>query len=414
MRTEEPPPRRSVIGLLLDPAFGGIFWGKLVSSAAIWVHAVVAAILVFDVTGSALAVGVVGMAQFLPPLLLTPWGGALADRGRLILQMIVGRALCAIASGGLALWSALAPDPAGWAAATPLFAGSLLVGFGFVIGGPAQQSIVPRLVTAEELPTAMVLNTAPVTSSRVVGPVIGAFVASHAGAWVAFAVAAGGHLVFVAVLALITVPAEGRRPTGPRGVGAALAHVRAHRSLLMIVVGVAAVGLGGEPALTLGPSLAESVGADQTLVGTLSASFGAGSGVGLVLAALLPRWMSVEVVASGGLGAMALGNLLAAAAPGVPLLLGGLAVAGSGFTAAAASLGTLAQQQSPPALRGRVMALWNMGFLGARPVAGLALGTLADLFNAHVAIAFVGLILALAAWLCRPSRLEGAPGAAPG
>ena len=83
-----PPPGdradRKVRGsyqLMFDPLFGPLFWGKLVSSSGIWIHNIVAAIVAYDLTGSALVVGLVSVVQFAPQLLFAPLSGKMADRG---------------------------------------------------------------------------------------------------------------------------------------------------------------------------------------------------------------------------------------------------------------------------------------------------------------------------------------------
>jgi hypothetical protein len=76
-----PPSGRPTHRLLVDPSFGPFFWTQMLSTIGIWVSNITAAILVFDLTGSALLVGLVSVAQFAPQVALGPWSGALADRG---------------------------------------------------------------------------------------------------------------------------------------------------------------------------------------------------------------------------------------------------------------------------------------------------------------------------------------------
>ena len=87
-------PPRGTVGLVLDRQFGVIFWGKLLSGIGVWIHAIVAAIVVFAATGSALWVGLVSVAQFIPQLFLSPLSGKWADRGNLAFQLVLGRLLC--------------------------------------------------------------------------------------------------------------------------------------------------------------------------------------------------------------------------------------------------------------------------------------------------------------------------------
>ncbi len=181
-RTTARPQPRGALKLMFDPVFGALFWGKMFSVVAVWTHGIVAAIVIFDATGSAVMVGMVGVAQFLPQLILSPTSGKWADVGDPARQILRGRVLCIIGSGSTALWLTLSPDLQGTAAAVPVLVGSTLVGFGFVIGGPAMQSVVPSLIRDGELATAMALNSIPMTIGRILGPAIGAYLAAHLGA----------------------------------------------------------------------------------------------------------------------------------------------------------------------------------------------------------------------------------------
>lgn len=176
--TTAPAPARSALRLMFDPVFGVLFWGKMFSVVAVWTHGIVAAIVMYDATGSALMVGLVGVVQFAPQLIFSPTTGKWADTGNPARQILMGRVLCVLGSGAVALWLALSEQHA----AAAVLAGTLLVGIGFVVGGPAMQSIVPNLIRDGELSTAMALNSIPMTIGRMIGPVIGAYLAARTSA----------------------------------------------------------------------------------------------------------------------------------------------------------------------------------------------------------------------------------------
>ena len=125
--------------LVFDPVFGPFFWGKVVSSSGIWIHNIVAAIVAFELTGSALVVGLVSAVQFAPQLVFAPLSGKMADRGNAARQIVLGRLLTGLGSGGLAAWIWLAGGIDGLPGVLPVLASSLVVGLGFVVGGPAMQ-----------------------------------------------------------------------------------------------------------------------------------------------------------------------------------------------------------------------------------------------------------------------------------
>ncbi|QSE87802.1 MFS transporter [Rhodococcus pseudokoreensis] len=103
--TDDPQNRsRGAFRLTVDPVFGPFFWGKLLSSCGTWTFVVVAAILTFDLSGSAWAVGMVTVAHSAPQLLFAPFSGQLADRGKAATQIVAGSLLTGVGAGGLALW----------------------------------------------------------------------------------------------------------------------------------------------------------------------------------------------------------------------------------------------------------------------------------------------------------------------
>ena len=108
---------RGAVGLMFDRVFGALFWGKIFSVVAVWTHGIVAAIVIYDATRSALMVGMVGVAQFGPQLLLTPTSGKWADTGNPVRQNLLGRVFCATGSGVVAGWLFTAPSADGTAAA---------------------------------------------------------------------------------------------------------------------------------------------------------------------------------------------------------------------------------------------------------------------------------------------------------
>ncbi|MDF2830861.1 MAG: major facilitator superfamily 1, partial [Mycobacterium sp.] len=299
--------------LMFDPVFGALFWGKMFAVVAVWTHGIVAAIVIYDATRSALMVGLVGVVQFGPQLILTPTSGKWADTGNPARQILLGRVLCVLGSGLVAAWLFLDPGLQGLAVAGPVLIGSLLVGLGFVVGGPAMQSIVPNIIRDGELSTAMALNSIPMTIGRIVGPAAGAYLAAHLGSGAAFAAAAALHLVFALFIVAVRFPAPPKRRSGTDyRVRAAVKYVWRDRPLLLALLAVATVGIASDPSITLAPSLADALGGDSRLVGTLSAVFGVGAAVGMASLALMRGRVASAWVSSIGLGGLALGSAVLA------------------------------------------------------------------------------------------------------
>lgn len=405
---ERPP--RGALRLLVDPAFGTIFWGKLCAAAGVWIHGIVAVVLVYAGTGSALMVGLVSVVQFAPQLILSPISGGMADRGNAARQILLGRTMCFLGSASLTVWVAVYGAPIGMAESSVVLVFSFVVGLGFVVGGPAMQSIVPRLVRADELATAMALNTFPMTMARIVGPVLGALVASHWGPAPALALGTALHVPFIVLLILVRLPgAEARRAEVDYSVLGAVRHVWRDKPTLLMLLAVAGVGIGSEPSVTLAPVVAEALGGGVREVGLIGTSFGGGAGVTLlVLPVFTRRWRS-EWLGPIGLWFMIAGLAIVAVGAAVAVTLAGFTIMGVGFAVAMTCLSTLLQQRTPPYLRGRVMSLWLVGFVGARPLAAVADGFLADTYSVGVAVIVTAGVLLAIALSTRPSVLSRSP-----
>jgi MFS family permease len=403
-----PPRPRGALGLMFDPVFGSLFWGKMFAVVAVWTHGIVAAIVMYDATRSALMVGLVGVVQFGPQLILSPTSGKWADTGNPARQILLGRVLCVAGSGLAAVWFFADPGLRGLPAAVPVLAGSMLVGFGFVVGGPAMQSIVPNIIRAGELSTAMALNSMPMTVGRIVGPAAGAYLAAHLGSASGFAVSAGLHLIFALFLVVVRFPAPPQRVSGADyRVRAAVKYVWRDRPLFLALIGVATVGIASDPSITLAPSMADELGGGSRMVGMLSASFGVGAAVGMVVLAVMGSRLASEKVSAVGLAGMAAGSAVLAFGTVPAVALAGFALAGLSFGAAMTGLATLVQERAPEQLRGRIMALWLVGFVGSRPIAAAVLGGTADLVGVQAAFAVATALCVVVTVLCRPSNLVG-------
>lgn len=385
-----------------DPRFSTLYWGRFVSSMGVWIHNLVAAILAYEISGSAFVVGMVSALQFTPQLVLTPLSGKLTDLGHGAAQIVLGRALCVAGSGGLAAWWWLAPHGIG--GAWPLLVSSLVVGLGFSIGGPAMQSVVPNIIRPGELAVAMRLNNAPVVLARALGPAAGAVLIATAPPEVAFAIAAASHLVFLVALRVVRLPMGDPPEAGAdQSIAAALRWVRADRPLMYILLGVAAVGIGAEPASTLGPSLADDLGQGGDFAGWIATSAGVGAVVGLFTQRFVLRWVTVRRQGCTGLAMMAVGCAVAGLSAWPVVTLAAFGVQGAGLSVAMSGLGTLAQYRSPAALRGRIMALWLVGFVGSRPLAATVDGFVADHVSVATPMLLSATLVGFMAYLTRPA-----------
>lgn len=406
------PPARSSRQLLLDPRFGPHFVGKILSTVGVWVHNVSAAVLVHQLTGSSLLVGAVSVGQFLPQLLLTTWTGARADRADRRRQVMLGVGVTASGSLGLALWAVTVgfPDRSGAAA---VVAAATVVGIGFAIGGPAMQALIPALVRPNELTRAVALTTLPMTIARAAGPAIGAILVTRGTPLLAFATAGTLHLLYLASLTRLPAP----RPHGGSRHEVQLLDgwraVRAAPHLATLLIGVAVVGIGVDPVITLTPAIAASLGAGPTLVGNLASAFGVGAALGIALLATFRRRFGVEGTGTAGLVVLGTGMAVVAIAPLPAVAMAALLLAGVGMTLALTSFTTALQHQVDDRMRGRVMAVWAVAFLGSRPLTAAASGAVTDATSVGTALLLAAAAIAVGAWATRPARSRLPAGLAP-
>jgi MFS family permease len=403
---------RSASALLRDRNFGPFFCGRVLSSCGIWAGNVAAAVLMFELTRSAFMVGTVSMAQFLGPLVLAVWAGALTDRVDRRKLLMAGRAISGGAVGTLGLLLAVRGVD-GFGGPPVLLAAVLVLGVGFALSSPAGHALVPALVPEEELEQALALNSAGPSIARTVGPALGASLLVLGGPALAFAVAAASQVIFVAVLLYIRARPSPRPKDRPRLLGG-LRYLVADRNAGLLVLGVAALGVGADPVVTLTPPLADRLGGGSELVGVLASSFGVGAVALTILLHPLRRRVSLRMTGVSGFWVLAAGLIIGAFSVNAVVAAAGLLVAGAGFMMATVALNTRIQRRVPDELRGRVMALWSVAFLGSRPIAALLNGSVADLVSIRAAFLTAALITLVASLLARVRYGSQPTGGGPG
>ena len=399
--TSPPLAARRVPELLRDRTFGPFFIGQIVATMGVWIHNVAAAIIVWELTRSTTLVAAITIGQFAPQILLTPWSGARADRADRRRQLVAGTMITTTGTGLLALWSA-GPGLVGTSGAYAVVLGATVVGIGFAIGGPASQALLPSLVRRTELPTAITLSSVPMTVARALGPAVGALLVTTAGPTVTSTVttvlqATYGWMMFRRTATTSNVT---RRDTG---ILAVVTYLGRDRPVGFLLVGVAVVGLGVDPVITLAPAFADGLGGGGDLVGLITSAFGVGAILGFIVQPRMRRRLGIERSGTIGLIVLAagLGPLVLATTATFAALT--MIVAGAGMTLSLTAFTTAIQQRVPDALRGRVMALWSIAFLGSRPVAAALSGLLSDTFSEDVALLTATAIILLGAVVSRPT-----------
>jgi MFS family permease len=384
-RSDPPALARSSPQLLADRTFGPWFWGLLISNAGNWLFNVTAAIVVFDLSGSALQVGLVSVAQFLPLVVFAPFAGALSDRRDRRRLLLASQAWSATVAAAIAV-AAVMVGAEGFGSAWPVIAAAGGIGIGQAVAAPALSALVPDLVPDHDLETGVALTSLTFNAGRALGPAVSGVLLATLGAEVAFV--ANAVSFGALILALLIIRTRPRDPVGrsESTVRAGLRYVRGDRVVLLLLAGVAATGFAADPMITLAPPLAATVGGGASLVAVLVSAFGIAAAPASALSGRAQRtWGSLKV-AGTGTTLLAAGLTTAAVAPVPAVTVAGFAITGIGFVFALTGFTTVLQRRVPDGLRGRVMALWSIAFLGNRPIAAALDGAAADLVGARWAL----------------------------
>ncbi len=395
---DTPIPARSgtARAALSHRTFRIVYLGAFASNIGTWMQNVVLGAYAYDLTHSATFVGVIIFAQLGPTLILPMVGGLLADkvdRKRFLIVLSIEQLVFSI---GVAL-VVLSPDPSH----VLLVLMVLGVGVGSAMFGPAYSAILPGLVGKEDLPGAISLNSAQMNASRVIGPVIGGVLFSLVGpAWV-FAGNAATYLFVVGALMMVTLPAvpqsrvqSSRWRQLTAGITVARHDPVVGRSLVTVFLfSLLALAFIGQMPVIAAHNLGINL-SDSPDYGILYACFGFGALAGAIsigtVFASTSKPLLVRVCLVGYSFSLCVFALQRETIPAYV----NVAVVGAFYFAFITALNTTLQARVHENVRGRVMALWMMGFGGTVGIGNLLIGPVVEavgitdvlLFGAAVAL----------------------------
>jgi MFS family permease len=378
--------RRSFTSLSV-PNYRRYFTGQLISLSGNWMQIVAEMWLILSLTGSGLAVGVTSALQFLPFLLFGAFGGLLADRFPKRNLLIVTQTLMALPA--LALWGIYVSG-----AVEPWMVWALVFVRGSVnaVDNPTRQSFAIEMVGPDRVVNAVSLNNAIIHSARILGPAGAGILIATLGVGPCFLLNALSFGAMIVALRAMD-PAELRpAPTASRGRGAvraSIAYVVRTPALAIPLGMMAVVGTLGYNFQVILPLLARfSFDGGAATYTALAVAMGVGSVAGALAAgahgSVGPRLL---IAAAFGFGAVA---LLAAVAPSVPLEIAALIPLGAASVTFAAGINSSLQLAAEPAMRGRVMALYSIVFLGSTPIGGPIAGWLSQSIDPRAALVMAG------------------------
>lgn len=369
------------------------FFGQIVSMSGTWMQSVAQAWLVLELTGSGVALGAVTALQFLPTLVLGPWGGLIADRvdkRKLVIWTQSASALLALALGLLAVTHVV----------TLWMVYALALGLGLVtmIDMPTRQTFVMEMVGREHVTNAVSLNGVIVNASRVVGPAVAGVLIATVGVGICFLINAGSYVAVIAGLLMMRVSELQRAKITTRQRGQLRAGLRyvwrtpELRTPLLLMGVVGAVAYNFSVVLPLMVRFAFHAGAGA--FGVLFSVMGAGAVVGGLAVATWGR--ATRRLLAGA--AIALGGflVLSAVAPTLEFEMAAMLPIGVASTVFIAVSNSLLQLGSAPEMRGRVMGLFAVVFLGTTPIGGPLIGWIAEQLGPRSALGIAAGVTAMA------------------
>jgi MFS family permease len=381
------------------PNYRRYFSGQVISITGNWMQIVGEMWLMVKLTGSGVGVGLAAGLQFLPILLLGAWGGLLADRlpkRRLLTYTQLSMAVPALTLFALAATGAAEP----WMVlALILVRGSVLA-----LDNPARQSFVVEIVGADRVVNAVALNSVVVHCSRIIGPAAAGTIIALAGIAPCFLINAFSFLaMFIALRTMNPRELQTPKPMGRKKgeLRSALQYVRRTPELLIPLAMMALVGTISFNFQVLLPLLADFTwNGTATTYAMLTAAMGVGSVAGALVAGARGRVSPGLLVVSSL--AFGISLLLAAGAPTLELQIVALIPLGAASVTFAAGVNSALQIHVEPNMRGRVMALYSVVFLGSTPIGAPLVGWLAEVAGPRaglVAGAIAALTAGVAAWV---------------
>ena len=365
------------------------FTGQAVSMTGTWMQATAMSWLAYRVTGSAALLGTIAFANQVPAFLLAPVAGAVTDRwprrralvvtqGAAMLQAVVLGALAY--SGTITKWHLIGLS---------MFAGAVNA-FDIVL----RQTFVTELVTdARDLGNAIALNASLTNGTRLVGPAVAGLAIPVVGEAMCFIFNAISYLAVIVALLWLDVPERAAAPRKQLGrdIAAGFRYAFARPPIRAVLSLLAVISFCGMPYVVLMPVFARDVlhGGPETM-GFMMGATGLGALMSGLHLAARPGSQGLERFVTRGSAVFGAALVVFTWSSWLPLSLAALMLAGYAMMTSATACNTIVQLLVDDAMRGRVMSLYLMAFMGLMPLGALVVGGLADRCGAPFALRMGG------------------------
>ena len=389
------------------------FFSQLISLTGTWMQTTAQSWLVLELTGKATAGSALGLMialQFLPMLLFGMWGGVIADRLDKRRTLIWTQSSAAVLA--VVLWLIVLT---GVTQLWMIYVLAFMLGVVTVFDNPTRQAFVIEMVGPDDVANAVGLNSAVFNGARLVGPAVAGVLIHAIGISPSFLLNAVSFIPVISALALMRTAELTRLPSVARSKGQVREGLRyvwhdpVLRSTVLLVTVVATFGFNQIIVLPLMAKYVFHGGAG--LYGAMLAALAAGGFVGGLVAA--GRARPSRAVLIGSAAVFSVVAMLVSLAPNAILAMVGLVPMGVSSMMFIATANSTLQLTARDEMRGRVMALYALVFLGSTPIGGPIVGWISQEWGARAGL-FVGgaaslLAAAAAAWSVQRERRRGAP-----
>ncbi len=386
---------------LREPLFRSLWIAAVISYTGTWMQNVGAGWLMTTLTMSPLMVSLVQAASTLPVFLVILPAGALADIVDRRKLLLVTQAWMVLASGLLGLITIL-----GWVTPWILLLFTFLLGLGAVMNDPAWQAITPEIISPEQHPPAVALNSAGYNVARAVGPAIGGLIVAAAGCGTTFLLNALSFFGVILFLYHWKRPSPERIETGrvTEAIWGGVRYVRHSRVVKSVLIRTGAFSFAASSIFALLPVIARPHGA--TGYGLMLGSFGLGALAG---AAALPRirqQLSVDALVAFAIVVFAITAFAIGEITEFGLLCLVLFIAGTAWIGILACLNVAAQTMCPDWVRARALSMYILVLQGGMALGSTLWGELATQFGVSTAMFCAALALILGLSTIRKHRLS--------
>ena len=366
----------SVFPALQNKDYKAYFLGQLISLIGTWLQIVSQGWLILQLTNSALQIGIIAALSTLPSLFLTLFGGVLVDqfpKKKILLATQSASMILAFTLGILTLTGVVSI----WMIGVTAF----LLGIVMAIDSPARQAFISEIVTKEQLPSAIALNSGIFNAARVIGPSVAGILIALIGTGGAFLVNGCSYIaVLIALLWMkVQFPTQPRKLDAIKAIKEGLAYSFAHPILRTLIIFTGVSSVFGWSYTTLMPLIAkDTFHLGAVGLGYLYAASGLGSLLATILIATFSKKISPAIFILGGSILFAISLILFSYTSHLLTGLILLFLIGLGLLSQFAMMNTVIQSLVSSQLRGRVISIYILMFIGLTPVGNLAAGWMAE------------------------------------